>query len=412
MGDGPQQFRGDAAGRPVCGLATPPGRAAVATIVFRGPAAVLDTEPRLFRAMNGRAADEQPLNRIVFGHWGRSTPEDIVLCRTAPQDLEIHCHGGDQAAGRILTDLVERGAQRLSRDGLLELLQPGLDAALTTTLHRAATTRTADYVLAQFHGQFARELAQLRTLAADRADGRVDSQVLMTLQQRLERLLHWSEFGRHLTEPWQVVLAGRTNVGKSSLINAILGFSRSIVFDEPGTTRDVVSADTAVQGWPISLSDTAGLRANPQHLEAAGIARTLELMQRADCRILVVDAAVPLLEEDRALLQAWPDAIVVANKCDLLPESAGLDAALSRALRVSARTGAGLAELLERIADMLVPEVPPLDEAMPVCLSHLRGLEQARDALRAHPPDVAACRSALESLLTQTSPNTQFERQL
>ena len=86
---------------------------------------------------------------------------------------------------------------------------------------------------------------------------------LQAAAARIREWLAWEDFGLHLTRPWNVVLAGRPNVGKSSLINALLGYTRSIVFDQPGTTRDVVTAATAIDGWPIELSDTAGLRESP-----------------------------------------------------------------------------------------------------------------------------------------------------
>ncbi len=88
----------------------------------------------------------------------------------------------------------------------------------------------------------------------------------------LDAVLRWTDLGTHLATPWRVVLAGAPNVGKSSLINALLGYGRAIVFDQPGTTRDVVTADAAIEGWPITLADTAGLHDASDATESAGIA--------------------------------------------------------------------------------------------------------------------------------------------
>jgi tRNA modification GTPase len=111
------------------------------------------------------------------------------------------------------------------------------------------------------------------------------------LTAQLDALLRWSEFGRHLTQPWQVVLTGVPNVGKSSLINRLLGYSRSIVYAEPGTTRDVVTAATAFDGWPVELSDTAGLRDAAGEIEAAGVERARRHLATADLAIVFSTAA-------------------------------------------------------------------------------------------------------------------------
>src|SRR5690606_27241148 len=95
-------------------------------------------------------------------------------------------------------------------------------------------------------------------------------------------LLQTGQTARHLLTPWQVVLCGRPNVGKSSLINALVGYERTVVFDQPGTTRDVVSVETAIHGWPVIFSDTAGLRETESELEAAGIARARARLKQAD----------------------------------------------------------------------------------------------------------------------------------
>ena len=123
---------------------------------------------------------------------------------------------------------------------------------------------------------------------------------------RLRELVGWTDFGCHLSEPWQVVILGRPNVGKSSLLNALAGFQRAIVFDEPGTTRDVVSTEIAIDGWPVRLLDTAGIRQGETELERAGIALAREQARSADLRLLVVDASQPLLPEDRALAATPP----------------------------------------------------------------------------------------------------------
>ena len=114
-----------------------------------------------------------------------------------------------------------------------------------------------------------------------------------------------------------MVLAGRPNVGKSSLMNALAGHGRSIVHHAPGTTRDAVTLTTAIDGWPVELCDTAGLRPAGDALESAGIERAQERLARADLVVLVCDQSMPWSAEDQALLDQWPEAVLVHNKCDL-----------------------------------------------------------------------------------------------
>jgi tRNA modification GTPase len=168
--------------------------------------------------------------------------------------------------------------------------------------------------------------------------------------------------GRHLTTPWRVVVAGAPNVGKSSLVNALSGFQRCVVAPTPGTTRDVVTTIIAVDGWPIELTDTAGLRAEAESLEEQGIDRARAAAAEADLCLWVLDASEP---------PAWPEKSaddspllhLILNKVDL-PPAWNLKQARN-ALQVSARTGAGLEELCAKLADWLVPVAPPAGTAVP-----------------------------------------------
>ena len=214
----------------------------------------------------------------------------------------------------------------------------------------------------------------------------------------LNALLAWADFGLHLTRPWSVVLTGRPNVGKSSLINRLLGYERAIVFDQPGTTRDVVTGETAFDGWPVLLADTAGLRDATEELEAAGIALSRARLATADLKIVLIDLGEPPTDDDQRLLAEWPDGIVVAHKCDrpdrwLSHQPAG-------AMRVSSRTGEGIDELQRRLVERLVPRVPPPGTAIPISVRQVELLRTARMALAVR--DEAAFTICVESLLDVT----------
>jgi len=357
-------------------ILTPPGRGAVATIrVVAGDSVIDAAQPAVFCANNGRAVCDQQIERIVFGRWGRSVSEDVVLCRLEPGLLEIHCHGGDSAVQRIMADLQRLGCQpeswrdqRVRRAGFLE-------AELQEALQQAPTLQTAAALAQQADGRLQREVDQLIVGLESTADS---SKFTQQVSLRLDALIHHSRFGRHLIQPWRVVFAGRPNVGKSSLINVLLGYARSIVFDQPGTTRDAVGSDTAFEGWPVRLIDTAGLRPTGDDLERAGMLRTQQELATADCRVLVLDASQPALPEDVELLNTWPSSVIVAHKSDQ-PPAWGRDLP-SGALRVSSLEKTGVCDLERVIVERLVPETPEREAVFPVTDRQAACLEQARQS--------------------------------
>lgn len=330
---------------------TPSGRGAIAVIgVAYAPSDWNETDPPLFRAVNGRSWRDQPVGRLLYGQWGCKPVEDVVVCRTDAERFEIHCHGGDAAVRRIQSDLTEQGIPAILLEEWRMRTFDWLDAELDAALSQAITARTADLLLEQRQGCLQR--------AFDALSQQPPPALLAP------SLLKWAEFGQHLTQPWQLVITGRPNVGKSSLINALLGYERAIVADQPGTTRDVVTALTAFDGWPVQLSDTAGLRGTDSELEAAGIARARRALQQADLRVIVLDISEPPTEFDLELLSESPDDVVIAHKSDLVDVwQAQLP---GRALRVSSRTGEGLAELQRALVRRLVPKVPPPGTPIPV----------------------------------------------
>ncbi len=369
---------------------TPAGRGAVATVRVTGDVCLIDGPPPLFRAANRHPIAELPIGRVTFGEWGDvpaeevATPwEEVVVCRTEDDVLEIHCHGGKAAAVRIVSDLESRGCRVSSSSAISQTAaseaaasdtgESLVDRECVAVLSRATTLRTADVLLQQQSGLLRERFEQLRHLSSDDAKRQADA------------LLAWAAFGVHLTEPWRVVLCGPPNVGKSSLINALVGFSRSIVFDQPGTTRDVVTAETAFEGWPVLLSDTAGLREEADELEAEGIERARQQIVNADLRVVLVDVSMPLRDDDRHLVGAWPHAIVVAHKSDL-PAVWG-DEILPGALHVSSLTGEGVTPLAEEIIRRLVPVVPAPMTPVPVTPRQVRLLREIRQLMDAESPE-------------------------
>jgi tRNA modification GTPase len=367
---------------------TPRGRGAVATIRVRGFDAPFDERgPSLFRPRNQQPA--APVGRIVFGEWGRDPAEEVVVCRRDEATIDIHCHGGDIAVRRILRDLEHAGFPTVSANELQTADSSRFAAECAEALANALTLRTANILLEQYSGTLRAAIESLRdNLPADPHD-------VAHGAAEIDSILRWDEFGLHLTAPRKVAILGRPNVGKSSLLNALAGFSRAIVYDEPGTTRDVISTETAFEGWPVRLLDTAGLRDAVDPLETAGIGLARDAGAAADCRLLVVDVSDPPEADDLRLLAEWPDALIVANKSDLPDAWGGL--LPEGVLRVSARTGIGVDALIESITKRLVPCLPSAGTAVPVAPRQVELLAAARQALLAG--DVNACRNAMDRLL-------------
>lgn len=365
-------------------LLTPPGRGAVAVLRVSGNEAAQVVQS-LFDPSAGRPLTEFEPGRIVFGRW-RPTGEEVVVCRRCGDVVEVHCHGGTAAAAAILETLAAHGAiQRDALDDERQRLGDPLAAEALAALARATTRRTAAILLDQFLGALRRDI--LHALEALHA-GRVAEAA-----SGIDALLARASFGLHLAQPWRVVLAGPPNVGKSSLINAILGYERSVVFDQPGTTRDVVRAAAALEGWPVEFSDTAGLRSAGDELEAAGVRLAERQLAAADLVLLVFDVSASWTRQQADLVARLPKSVLVHNKCDLSSPSADRPAASA----TSAKTGQGIEALIAAIVARLLPHVPLPAAAIPFTPRQIDMLAQARAALVQD--DTSAAGHALSQIL-------------
>ena len=326
---------------------TPAGTGAIATLAVVGPRA-WDVVRKLFRPAGGKPLpDSPPTTRTWLGKLGEGAGDEVVVSvpRLEPEPwVEVHCHGGRQVVRWLVQQFVQAGCAEANWTGLSMPGAGGVDSRALEPLTRATTTRTAAILLDQYHGAFSRRVVELLAAPDD------------ALAAGLAELDRFAGIGRHLVEPWRVVLAGSPNVGKSSLVNALAGYQRSIVTPVPGTTRDVVTVSLALDGWPVELFDTAGLRDSADELETAGIGRARRAAGAADLVILVSDGSDPASPP----VPDAPGTIAVLNKADL-PESRPT----RPGLRVSALTGAGVSELAAAIVQRLVPVPPPVGAAVP-----------------------------------------------
>ncbi len=365
---------------------TPTARGAIASLLIEGPGALRRAQA-LFHSASGRPLSDKVPDRLFFGNWGAEPAEPVVVRVRSEHSVEVHCHGGRAAVARIQQALVEQGCHCLPWQSWVQRhASDAIRTAAWIALAEARTERTAAILLDQFQGALSRAIQSVVELL--RNGGAAEA------GRRLQQLLLRVPIGLHLIRPWRVVIAGPPNAGKSTLLNAIVGFGRAIVDPQAGTTRDLVSSVTAVDGWLVELCDSAGLRDTAHPVEQAGVAVARQALSEADLVVLVFDRAASWSAADEALVATEPGAIVVHNKADLDAASVG---SRPQGLHLSALRQSGLEDLLREISLRLVPNPPEPGEAVPFTPDQAEGLLRGIDQLVQ--ADVAGAAETLEAML-------------
>jgi len=339
---------------------TPVGRSAIASLVVNGMSA-LSVVDQFFQPISGTPLSGFPLRRIVFGKWLHldGTFEELVVARTTEVDIEIHCHGGVSAVQAVTSTLQQHGGQLVSWQ---ELEKRGIDGELpywkkAEQLVPHTTTMLGTRIAMQHAGgEIEQLLEQVEQLQQRRE--------FSLAKNLLTEYCHTSQYGRHLIEPWSVVIAGRPNAGKSSLINQLVGYERAIVNHQAGTTRDLLRAATVIEGWPVEFIDTAGLHDGDDAIEISGIELAKGQLAEANLVLWVHDLSTPWEEELQQELDEFP-VLFVGHKLDLV---AGSQTTPSwNHISVSAQSGAGIDQLLLSIIATLVPNFDAIDLKVLFC---------------------------------------------
>jgi len=414
----------------IAAVATAAGAASLAVVRVSG-AGALDVADGIFRGSSplaGVAANTMHHGWAVWPRTGGGAgpegggperlDEVVAAVFRAPHSytredvVEFSCHGGRLPAQRVLAALLHAGA-RLARPGeftLRAFLNGRLDlvqAEAVADLIQAETRAAQDLALSQLAGDLSRRLDALSERLIDalaEVEARVDfaedvggievpERVIDALggaAADLGGLLEGAAYARAVREGVRVVMAGRPNVGKSSLFNALLGQERAIVTAVPGTTRDLVSERLEVAGVSVTLVDTAGWREGGDAVEAIGVERARAAAEESYVALWVLDRSAPLEDEDRAIAArlAGRRVLVALNKSDrearLAPASVAALAGVAahQAIEVSAVTGAGLDALRAALAGVLgAADGGPSLAATVANPRHVEALERARAAL-------------------------------
>ena len=379
----------------ICALATSNGNASVAVIRLSGPQSLAIAQRITKKSFKVRYAhfvsfydaNDQVIDQgiaIYFPSPHSFTGEHVV---------ELQPHGNPFVCQEIIQACTQQGArlaiagefsERAFLNGKLDLAQLEAIADLISSGSQQAARSAVRSMQGKFSQQvngFLQQLTEIRThieASLDFAEEDIETETrqavqlkLESLQQQLTNLFELANKGAQLHKGFTVVLTGEPNVGKSSLFNALCAEDRAIVTNIPGTTRDVVSADLNLNGVPIRLLDTAGIRENAEHVEQQGIARAKSALEMAD--IVIAMFAGDLLDADYKFAGPSAKTLNVVNKSDLLKSHTTFP---SHVISISVKTGQGLEQLRQEIQRML--NIQPSDHEAPFSARtrHLNVLER------------------------------------
>ena len=358
----------------IAALSTPQGRGAIGVVRLSGADAI----PISCRLLRFRSAHKPRTATMaeLLDESGLVVDEVLVTIFPAPKSytaedvVEISCHGSPAILRFLLERAVHAGARlaepgeftmRAFANGRLDLprAEAVRDLIESTTLHQARvavqqTRGAVSHRLAPIKSRLV-ELIALLEAGIDFAEDDISVAPAAEILRRLEpiveatrSLLASCAYGKLLRNGFTLAIAGRPNAGKSSLFNRLLEQERAIVTDIPGTTRDVISECMEIEGIPVRLVDTAGIRETAETIERLGIERSHQAMADADVTLVVIDASLPRCAGDEDLIARAGRCLAVSNKADV-PGFRAVEGRLS----VSARTGEGIPELRRAILGLV-----------------------------------------------------------
>lgn len=431
----------------IAAISTPPGRGGIGIVRLSGPLSA-SIAVQLVRLRNPLAQGRARFAEVLDAEGVERIDEALVTLFTPPHSytgeelVEIAAHGSPVVLDLLLRRTIALGArlaepgeftQRAFLCGRLDLPQAEavrdlIDAQTLTQAHQAASQLSGALShRVQPIKQSLTDLIALLEAGIDFAEDDLDvapqqeiAQRIAILQPPLESLAASYSRGRIVHDGLTLAIVGRPNVGKSSLFNALVERDRAIVTATPGTTRDLVTERISLDGIPLELVDTAGLREAAEEIERIGIERSREALADAALVLIVLDATETINEEEKKLLAAVAGraALIARNKSDLASaELSALDCSDLEVVATSALSGAGIPELRERLLALATGGASS-EPGMLTSLRHHQAVEAAlsglQDAARANQEniphemlllDLYRALWALDSLTGQTTPD-------
>lgn len=418
----------------IVAISTPPGRGGIGIVRLSGAEARAIAEPML-RLKNPLAAGQARFAEVIDVKSGEVLDEAVVTFFEGPHSytsedvVEIAAHGSPVLLDYLLRQGIARGArlaepgeftERAFLSGRLDLTQAEAvhDLIESTTLHQARVAAQ------QLGGSLSRRVAPIKEelvsliaaleagidFAEDDIDLLPDEQItarIGAIAAPLQALAGTFAYGRIVRDGLTLAIVGRPNAGKSSIFNRLVERDRAIVTATPGTTRDLVTERVSLEGIPVELVDTAGLRDATDEAESIGIAKSREAMAEADIILLVLDATAPLHAEDETTLSehgARP-LLIAINKCDLSDGASRIGGLAHAAIKTSALTGEGIGELRKAMLALMTTSASASETALVTNVRQqqavnnaLAALAQARQAVALETPHEMVLLDLYESL--------------
>ena len=404
----------------ICAIATAMGEGGIAIIRVSGSEA-LDVVSKVFRAKNDFNIKEMKSYTMKYGfiYDGEDLIDEVIISFmkgprsfTAEDVVEINCHGGVVSTNKVLEAIIKAGARiaepgeftkRAFLNGRIDLSQ----AEAVMDIIKAKTDLSMKSAVMQSSGYLSREINRLREymlnvmalveFAVDftEDDEEIDPSIPLKVAESLgtaigemQVLLKSADEGKLIRDGLSLAIVGKPNVGKSSLLNALLKEKRAIVTDIAGTTRDVIEEYINLDGIPVKIIDTAGIRETEDIVEKIGVERSIQKLEQADLVLLVLDTSREISDEDREIIEQVKDkkTILILNKIDLaqkLDEKYIKD--FQNVIRISAKEELGLDQLKENIKNLFFSGAIDAESLIITNSRHkqalIRALEGAKEAL-------------------------------
>ncbi|WP_163328541.1 tRNA uridine-5-carboxymethylaminomethyl(34) synthesis GTPase MnmE [Desulfurobacterium thermolithotrophum] len=403
----------------IAAIGTPIGKGAIGIVRISGKDS-LKILKEIFRTKEGSKKEKFENRKMHYGlvvdRFEEPIDEVLAVYMRAPKTftgedvVEIHSHGGIVVVRKILREVLSNGARlaepgefsmRAFINGKIDLVQ----AEAINELINATSEVGAKLALKQLEGALSNKIKELRDkllevkayieAAVDFPDEEIEifetghiREKILEIVEKIEKLVSTYKDGKVLKEGIKVAIVGRPNVGKSSLLNAILKEERAIVTEIPGTTRDIIEETVTLKGIPLRLIDTAGIREAIDKVEQIGIERTMKSLEEADVILFVIDGSVGFTEEDRKIskvLKKKENVILVINKKDLgLKLSCRESIDWKECVELSAKSTEGIDELGEKIVNLVLLKPETLlkgEEPLLTNERHRELLESAKKSL-------------------------------